>query len=309
MILCVGTTPTVQRSMTFAAVTMDEVNRATLVLQSASGKSINVARVLNTLGKQVLATGFLGGDSGAYIRGELGQEGIAHDFVEVPFRTRTCTTVMSQADGTTTELVEESQPVEEGYWERLLSLIGRHLGDARALVLSGSLPPGAPQEFYARCCQLAQGQRVPVIIDGRGEPLRMAVPFGPVMVKPNRSELASTFKLPVESDEQLRDSIQRLLAMGARSALITMGIHGAVMADGAQFWRIPTPKVKTANPIGSGDSVAAGYTAGLVDGLSPMESAILGIACGAANAMTPTPALIYPADVQRLRAEIHPVAF
>jgi tagatose 6-phosphate kinase len=295
--------------MTFANVAIDEVNRATRVLQSASGKSINVARALHTLGKQVVATGFVGGDSGAYIRGELDQEGIAHDFVEVPFRTRTCTTVISQADGTTTELVEESQPVEGGYWERLLSLVGSHLGDARAMVLSGSLPPGAPLDFYARCCQLAQGRRVPVMIDGRGEPLRLAVAFGPVMVKPNRSELASTFQLPVEGDEQLRDSIQRLLGMGARSALITMGIHGAVMADGERLWRIASPKVKTDNPIGSGDSVAAGYTAGLVDGLSPMDSAILGIACGAANAMTPTPALIYPEDVQRLRAEIHPVAF
>ena len=66
MILCIGTTPAVQRSLTFPGFTVDEVNRAVNVIESAAGKSINVARVLHLLDHPVLATGFLGGDSGRY---------------------------------------------------------------------------------------------------------------------------------------------------------------------------------------------------------------------------------------------------
>src|SRR5690242_14563554 len=93
-ILCVGTTPAVQRTMRFRRLTVDEVNRATEVLESPAGKSINVVQVLATLGKPVIATGFLGGDSGHFIRTDLQRQGVTLDFVEVPFRTRTCTTII-----------------------------------------------------------------------------------------------------------------------------------------------------------------------------------------------------------------------
>src|SRR5689334_17346200 len=119
MILCLGTTPTVQRTMTFAKLTIDAVNRAIEVRESASGKSLNVARVLHTLGEDPLATGFLGGDTGQFIREDLSRSGIAHDFVTVRPRTRTCMSVIDQSVGTATELIQESSEVEADAWDRL----------------------------------------------------------------------------------------------------------------------------------------------------------------------------------------------
>src|SRR5947199_2381388 len=101
MILCLGTTPTVQRTMTFDRVTADAVNRAREVLETASGKSINVARTLHTLGHEVLASGFLGGQPGQFIRDDLDRAGIPHHFIDVtPVKTRTCTTVIDRGAGT-----------------------------------------------------------------------------------------------------------------------------------------------------------------------------------------------------------------
>src|SRR3954464_8944812 len=102
MIIAFGTTPTVQRTMTFAKLSIDAVNRAVDVRETASGKSLNVARVLHTLGEEAIANGFLGGDSGLFIRDDLDLSGIAHDFVEVRPRTRTCTSVIDQSTGTAT---------------------------------------------------------------------------------------------------------------------------------------------------------------------------------------------------------------
>src|SRR5438046_1242556 len=104
MILCLGTTPTVQRTMTFERLLLDHVNRAATVLESASGKSLNVARTLDTLGAEVLAVGFLGGDTGKLVRDDLAAANIAHEFLEVAPRTRTCTTVIDRATNTVTEL-------------------------------------------------------------------------------------------------------------------------------------------------------------------------------------------------------------
>ena len=62
MILCLGTTPTVQRTIFLKRLEIDAVNRAHSVIESASGKALNVARVLTTLGKPCVALGFAGGD-------------------------------------------------------------------------------------------------------------------------------------------------------------------------------------------------------------------------------------------------------
>src|SRR5437868_15026783 len=94
MILCVGTTPVMQRTMSFAQLQIDAVNRAFHVTDTASGKSINVARVLHTLGEDVLATGFLGGDRGRFIRDELRAADIDHEFIEVEPATRMCITIL-----------------------------------------------------------------------------------------------------------------------------------------------------------------------------------------------------------------------
>src|SRR5690242_14921384 len=111
MILCVGTTPFMQRTMVFPRVQVDAVNRASQVIETASGKSINVARVLHTLGEDVLATGLLGGDRGKYIRNELSTTGIAHAFIEVEPTTRMCINRLDKSTSGATELVEKSQEV------------------------------------------------------------------------------------------------------------------------------------------------------------------------------------------------------
>jgi len=83
MILCLGTTPTVQRTMTFARLTIDTVNRAREVVEYASGKSPNVARILHMLGQPVLEMGFLGGGRGEFFRQDFAKAGIPCDFVTV----------------------------------------------------------------------------------------------------------------------------------------------------------------------------------------------------------------------------------
>ncbi len=304
MILCVGAAPTVQRSMVFAKFEVDEVNRALEVQQNASGKSVNVARVLMTLGHEVLATGFLGGESGEFMRHQLDAENIRHQFIEVPAPTRTCITITDSAAGTTTELVEEAAPVSADHWESLLVLIQQQLPQCQAMLLSGNLSPSAPINFYAHCAELGQKAGVAVILDSSGKPLELALPFAPTMVKPNRHELATTLKTAIKTDDDLRQAIGQLLGLGARQALITMGAKGAVFAGPGGVWRLISPKVVAVNPIGSGDAVAAGFTAGLAAGKSPVHCARLGIACGAANALTSTPGVVRPKDVQRLLEEV-----
>jgi tagatose 6-phosphate kinase len=301
MILCVGTTPVFQRTMTFQRLRLDEVNRAVEVAEYASGKAINVARVAHTLGEDVIVTGFVGGATGTSIRGELSAGGIAHDFVDVQPATRTCVTVIDRTSEQVTELVEEAGPILGQPWYELRQIIKRHLSGARLMVVSGSVPAGAPADFYAWCVERAAGQHVNTIVDASGGPLRSALAARPLLVKPNRAELATTLGAPVDSDTAVRGAIAQL---NARWVVVTEGKRGAVLSNTQNFWRLRPPQVRANNPIGSGDSLAAGIAVGLVRGMEMLDACRLGIACGAANAMTPRAGVVLPEDVAALLPKV-----
>jgi tagatose 6-phosphate kinase len=304
MIICLGTTPAVQRTMTFERLHVDGVNRARHVSQTASGKSLNVTRVVHTLGEPVIATGFLGGDAAAFIRKDLDAVGIHHDFVEVDPTTRTCVTVIDETARTATELIEESKTVEPEAWQHLSEKLDALLHDASVLVLSGTLTPGAPQDFYARCVRQAFKHGVQTIVDATGEPLRHAIGAKPYVVKPNRSELGKTLGVDTSTHNGLRDAMKQLVTSGPEWVVVTMGGDGMMVSDGKAFWRVDVPPVDAVSPIGSGDSFAAGLAVGLLRGESVTESCILATACGAANAMTPVAGYVRPADVERLQRAI-----
>jgi 1-phosphofructokinase family hexose kinase len=297
MILCLGTTPTVQRTMVFSKFTLDIVNRAREVTEYASGKSANVARILHGLGLEVLELGFLGGRRGEFFREDFSRAGIPHDFVTVPAQTRLCTTIIDEPSGVVTELVEESPALPPEAYEALFAKYAAALKEAQIIVLSGSLPPGAPQDFYARCVRSAGPQR-PVILDAVGQPLLEALPQRPTVVKPNVSEMARTLGMPIDTDDAIREGMKRLVQLGAGWVIVTRGKADTLISDGKNFWRIDTPSVKVISPIGSGDAFAAGLTAGLVREQNVPEACRLAVACGAANAMTPHSGHLNVVDVQ-----------
>jgi len=192
MILCIGTTPAVQRVMIFRKLVVDAVNRAATTLDGAAGKSINVAKVLKELGEAPLATGFLGGDRGDFLRTALQSQGIELDFVSVAARTRQCVTVIDQSAATITELVEESSPVAPADYEQLTAIIRRRVPGCRAVVMSGTITPDGPVDLYRRCVQWALEAGALPVVDAQGPPLIEALEAGPGLVKPNRAELAAT---------------------------------------------------------------------------------------------------------------------
>ncbi|MDP9175752.1 MAG: 1-phosphofructokinase family hexose kinase [Planctomycetota bacterium] len=300
MHLCLGTTPTVQQTMIFDHVHVNEVNRAKSVLRGASGKAVNVARVLHTLGKPSTLCAPLGGDTGTFIKANLSAAGVSHACIEVRSPTRTCVTIIDQSLHTATELVEEHGPISATEYEHLLSLASSLIPAAKILVLSGSLAPGVPDDFYALCCKRAADINVPIILDARESPLNLALKHSPLIVKPNRAELAATVGEAIFDDRSLKQAILSLHDRGAQWVVVTMGREGAVASNRNQIWKIPAPQINVLSPIGSGDSFAAGLAAGITRGQEVPEACRLGAACAAANCLTEGSGILKRQDVHDL---------
>jgi tagatose 6-phosphate kinase len=303
MILCIGTTPAVQRVMIFRKLVLDAVNRAATTLDGAAGKSINVAKVLQTLGERPVATGFLGGDRGEFLRATLKARGIEQDFVTVVARTRQCVTVIDEAGGTITELVEESPAVGAADCKKLMAIIRKHIQRCQAVVMSGTIAPGTPANLYAHCTRLARKAGALSVVDAHGAALLEALKAKPGLVKPNRSELAATVGRDLKDDAAVMRPIQELCKRGAQRVIITAGKDPALACDGQSFWRIVGPKVKAVNPIGSGDAFTAGLVWRLLGGDDFVEACRWASAVGAANALTPMAGEVNCEDVERLAQE------
>ena len=303
-ILCLGTTPAVQRVMIFRKLTLDAVNRATMTLDGAAGKSVNVAKVLKVLGEQPLATGFLGGERGKLLQQDLEAKGIESDFVTVSTPTRQCITVIDESAGTQTELVEESLPVGAADFEKLGAVIRRRLPECQAMVMSGTLVTGGPANLYFECTQLAENAGALSVVDGQGKALLEALPAKPGLVKPNRSELAATVGHQLHDDAAVRKAMRELRERGAQRVVVTAGKAATLAFDGKNFWQVVSPRLKAVNPIGSGDAFTAGLVSRLLHGDDLGEACRWGSAAGAANALTPMPGEVNREDVERLAGEV-----
>ncbi len=304
MILCLGPTPAAQRVMIFRRLTLDAVNRAHTTLDGAAGKSVNVAKVLRALGEAVVATGFLGGDRGEFIRQTLADRGATVDFVTVSERTRQCVTVIDEAGGAVTELVEESRPVSPAAYESLAAALGRHLPASRAVVLSGTLTPGGPVDFYRRCVEGARAAGALSVVDAQGAPLLAALEARPGLVKPNRAELAATTGRDLPDEPAVLAALRELHARGAQGVVVTAGAAPTLAFDGRTLWRITPPRVRALNPIGSGDAFTAALAARLARGDDLGEACRWGAAAGAANALTPLAGEVEREQVELLTREV-----
>ena len=298
MILCLGTTPALQRTLIFDHFVTNDVNRAVEVRETASGKSINVARVLKTLRQEPLATGFLGGETGRRIRADLDGTGIAHDFVEVAAPTRICSTIIDRGAGTATELVEES--AQDALLRKFSTLVDR----AGLVVLSGALASGVSPEFYAECVRFARGMHVVTIVDARDKPLRLACMQKPMVVKLNTAELSSTFKHFIATEQHMHEAMRVCVRMGASWVIVTSGGNDVAISNGQDFWHITPPKIKVISAVGSGDAFAAGLAAALVAGEQMPDACVLATACASANAMTPVAGFLNRSDVEKLLLQI-----
>jgi 1-phosphofructokinase family hexose kinase len=285
MILCIGPTPAEQRVMIFGRLQIDEVNRASTTIESAAGKSVNVAKALAALGARPVATGFLGGTRGQRLRRVLEEKGVQCDFVEAA-QTRLCITVIDETNGTQTELVEESHPVEIGYYEQLRSKIQNYINNCQAVIMSGTLTPGAPNDFYARCTELATASGAMSVVDTQGAPLMEALGARPNLVKPNRQELASALGRELSDEIAIIKGMRELHERGAQRVIVTAGKQAALAFDGLKCWRIFPPQVAPLNPIGSGDTFTAALVWSLLRGDEFRQAIRWAAAAGAANALT-----------------------
>jgi tagatose 6-phosphate kinase len=291
--LAVCLNPVIQNTLVFGALAKGEVNRTREYRVDASGKGINTARVLTQMGRNAIHLTQLGGPTRDWFLAMCRADGLRVRWAESNSDIRICTTVIDRADGSATELVEEAAPVGTGTGERIHELYSQELAGCDAVLFSGTLAAGFPDDMMPSMVRLAAEAGKKIFLDISGRALFASLPFRPIVAKPNLEELLRTYApegaAALRGDE---DAVRHFVAgMGAEYArkwgahlVVTRGAKPTLYWNGVRLCECPVPRIDPLNPIGSGDAFMAGLAAALTEGTSLEEAVAEGTRLGARNA-------------------------
>jgi len=262
------------------------------------GKGAHVALTAAALGEPVRLVGLIDSVHRARFEDFLGERGVEFHGVPTSGSVRTCLAVRD-GEGRVTEMLEPGPEVDAETRQEMMASFRALAGAAQLSVLCGSLPPGMAAGDYATLVgeEGSAGRRCGV--DTSGEPLRRALDARPFLLKPNRDEAAELLGASVKSIGEAARAARALEARGVALPIVSMGADGAVACwQGRSF--LARVSVEAVNPVGSGDCLLGGMAVGLARGASAEEALRLGVACGAANAMTPETGFVRREDVEAL---------
>lgn len=268
------------------------LNRSKNEYAVAGGKGINVSCVLKELGVETKVLGFVAGFTGNEIIRILNQKGIKNNFVVLE---KGMTRINVKINGKNeTEINGKGPEISEREFNWLREILEEaKKGDM--LVLSGSVPQSDVKDMYEKLAETANKNGIRFIADTEGKKLLSTLKYKPFMVKPNLKELEEIFGAKIETDEGIiayGRKLQYYDGGGAENVLISMGKEGAVLLCGdGRILRKKAPKGNVLSTVGSGDSMVAGFAAG-IELYGDYEKAFnLACACGSACAFsigTPT---------------------
>ncbi len=291
-IITVTLNPAVDKTLYVSNFQLGKVNRIEKRFSFASGKGVNVSKVLHVLGTKSLALGFVGGKNGKFVIDQLNLQGIENDFVKVQGNTRENIKIIEKDTIRNTDVNEEGPKVLSSHLTQFRDKLKNHVVENDIVVFSGSAPPGAGKNIYSELIKLCKSKGAYCCLDASGDYLLRGISAQPDLIKPNAVEL---IQLAEKSGSSISDSfsipdvvkiISEILDSGQREVFSSLGEKGAVYMSNHAKYRLFPLSVNVLDATGAGDALLAGFVHGLIKGC-PLEHRLkYAVTCAAASIMS-----------------------
>lgn len=291
----------VDKSTTVDKIEPDQKLRCDKPRFEAGGGGINVSRGLKRLNVNSVAIFPSGGLSGQLLQDLLKQERINQIPVLTENMTRENFIVMNRSIHEEYRFgmpAVELLPKEE---REILSVIKNLSPKPKFIVVSGSMPPGASNDFLAKVARIARQDDARLIVDTSGDALKHAVDEGVYMLKPNQVELSKLTGIDVKDTASIEEASRQIIDKGkCQVVVVSLGPDGAYVVTKNYAEHIAAPPVEKQSTVGAGDSMVAGIVYGCEKGFDLRQTVRMGIACGSAATMNRGPELFLKADAEKL---------
>ena len=254
------------------------------------GKGINVAKGIASQGYPVTCLGFVGQQSLAMFN-NINSELLNTDFIPVAGKTRTNLTLYDAAANQETHIRTRGYAVSRDDCRHLQNKLAAQLKPGDIVILSGSLPVGAADNFYTALIELSHKKQAITLLDSNGSALHAGLKAKPYLVKPNQQELQEIAQQPLVDGQAIVAAARELIVQGCEWVYISRGAKGLIVVGKntlctANINRLPD---KIISQIGCGDAMLAGLAIGTLKGFVLQKTIQLGIACGTANLFSKEP--------------------
>lgn len=306
-ILTVTLNPTVDISTETDAVAPDRKLRCTRPHTDPGGGGINVSRAVTLLGGHSTAFVAVGGPVGDKLVHLLAEAGIGLVPYPAPGETRQSFSVTDRGSKQQYRFVMPGPVWPARAVTEALSRIARAAPHGGMVVLSGSQPPGVPNDFPARLASRIARTGSRLMLDTSGSALHHlmkagAAPAHVLRMDDHEAEGLAGHVLP--DRESSADFAQHLVALGlAHVVIVARGAEGSVLATADQRWHCKAARVKVVSKVGAGDSFVGAFALARSRGEDLPRALQLGVAAASAAVMTEATQLCRPADVRRLFAQ------
>ena len=303
MITCISLNPSIDRTLTVDGFTPGGLNRVISSQDVAAGKGINVALTVSALGLDAECVGFMYRDSGSLFEKRLMVNSTAYDFIWCEGKARTNIKILDQSAGVVTELNSSGAEIQPEQLEQMTDMVCRHAENSDFMILSGSMPPGCPEEYYQTLINAVEGLGCRCVLDADGERLKYGLEAKPFMIKPNRFELETMAGHKLESLEAVRNAAWKYIRMGVEVVAVSLGADGAMILRGGECLYAKKLNIEVKSTVGAGDSMVAGFVTGFLDNDGDYEKAFkMGLCTGSASAFSPN--LATRPEVEALLAQL-----
>lgn len=273
--------------------------------EGPGGGGINVARAIVALGGDAEALAIVGGTAGKRLTAMLDELGVKHQEVWIEGETRRNYIIFERSSSDRYHLVVDGPALTEAGWRSCLSAVRRLSALNDYLVMSGSLPRGVPEDFYAQAAASARANGCLVVLDASEPGLAAALEEGVWLTKLNRREVDSLAGRETSGFDERREVAERLLRQGAAEIIAaTLADEGTLVATAEGSTHVPAAPVKPRSQVGAGDSFVGGLILSLARGRGLVESAMYATGSAGSALMTPGPGLCNLEETERLYRRI-----
>lgn len=286
MIVTLTPNPSLDRTITVAALKRGKVMRATESREDPGGKGLNVSRALAQNGTATRAVLPIGGVYGGVMLDLLRAQDV--EVVPVPINGAIRANVaIVEPDGATTKVNEQGPCFSQAEVEALRVATASASAGAGWVVCCGSLPPGIDDDFYADLVRRCHEGGVKVAVDSSGQPMARALAAKPDLIKPNRVELAEAVGHDLPTVGAVIEAAKGLVAGGIGCVLVSLGRDGALLVDAERVVRAEARVENPLSTVGAGDAFLAGYLHAVASGLDAEAALRTAVAFGAAAVSRP----------------------
>jgi len=265
------------------------------------GGGINVSRALKKLGYDSQAIFLAGGKTGDRLKSLLKNDKIQFKAIKTKENTRENIMVTDEKSGDQYRFIMPGPEIQESEWKEVFKVLDEVTSHPDYIIASGSLPPGVPDDFYARIAEWARNNDVNMVVDTSGPALKLALEKGVYLAKPNLRELGEMIGNENITGMELDEAAREILNRGyAKVLIVSLGAKGALLAQRDNLEYVVPPVMPVVSAVGAGDSMVAGVIYACLKGFWPEKAIRYGVAAGTAATMTPGSELCRKSDTEKI---------